>query len=82
MTAYELGDVVSFQDDLYVIDRDNLFRRHGSEWTTVAHGPPKDEGNDFIRLEVGGGRLWVLGAQRLSSFDGERWALHPVPEHG
>ena len=82
MTAYELGDVVSFQGDLYVIDRDHLFRRHGGEWTTVPHRPPKDEGNDFIRLEVGGGRLWVLGSQRLFSFDGERWAIHPVPEHG
>jgi hypothetical protein len=80
--AHELRDVVSFQDDLYVTDRAQILRRRGGEWATVAHGLPQDEKNDFIRLEVGGGRLWVLGSQRLFSFDGERWATHLDPEHG
>jgi|GEM_PF-4129791 len=82
MTAYELGDVLSFQDDLFVTGRDQLFRRRGGEWTAVAHGFPQDERNDFLRLASGGGRLWVMGSQRLFSFDGERWELHPDPAHG
>lgn len=82
MTAYELGDVLSFQGDLYVTDRERLFRRHKGEWTPVAHGFPQDEKNDFLTLEVGGGRLWVMGSHRLFSFDGERWEMHPDPEHG
>jgi hypothetical protein len=82
MSAYELRDVCSFQGDLYVTGRDHLFRRRGGEWTTVAHGFPQDEKNDFLRLEVGGGKLWVMGSQRLFSFDGERWAVHPDPDHG
>ena len=82
MSAFALGDVVSFQGDLYVACREALFRRRAGEWAPVAHGLPEDEENDFLRLEIGGGRLWVMGSKRLFSFDGETWATHPDPDRG
>lgn len=36
----------------------------------------------FIRMVVGGDRLWTMGFKRVNSFDGKRWEAHPDPNNG
>lgn len=66
----DLWDIVLFDDDLYVTTIQNIYRRHAGQWEKVHHGFPQEPKTDFIRLETGLGRLWIMGTKRLFSFDG------------
>jgi hypothetical protein len=71
-----LSDSVMYKERLYVGALGKLYVKNADAWVEVKTGLPKDK-TQFIRLMVGGDRLWTMGATRLNSFDGKVWKAHP-----
>jgi hypothetical protein len=74
-----LSDVEMFKGDIYVAAVGKLLVRKGKRWDEVRTGLVDPE---FIRLTVGGGKLWTMGSKRIHSFDGTNWDAHVDPDNG
>jgi hypothetical protein len=74
-----LSDVEMFKGDIYVAAVGKLLVRKGGRWDEVRTRLDEPE---FIRLTVGGGKLWAMGSKRIHSFDGLDWEAHIDPDNG
>jgi hypothetical protein len=75
-----LAAVEVYRERVFVAAEGVLFVKKGKTWEKVQHG--LDAKTTFIDLRAGLGRLWTLGYQRLSSFDGKKWRAHIDPNNG